>query len=400
MNKAVIFIPGIKGTKLYDSNTVNNEILWQDIRFNVEDILRAELTSPFNGQYYDEILTTITRPLRIEPIAYNEFWEKFDPELKFIFPYDWRLPNKENGKKLKEFMQLIIDKSNASDNDYPPITQFDIVTHSMGNMPLRYYILENGMEKINKIIFVTPPFKGSADAISALVLGQGMFFNHEKTRKLARTLPALFELLPTYEKYAIDSENSSPVDLWDINNWQTNLVNPDGNREKDRTKRKFAENLENAKRSLKELENWTSKLNGEEKDRILVLVRTEEETLMDVVIEKSPKDNNFPNYVDFKKSLYHNEGDGVVPNASSCHYCEEFVTYCFEERVLLPDFQHPMILKDSRIQRMINGFLKSDLSAPLYENEILGRTVFRVHHLSDEDINYGGVTHSYSKINK
>ncbi len=31
MSKAVILIPGIKGTKLYDSNTFENDVLWEDV---------------------------------------------------------------------------------------------------------------------------------------------------------------------------------------------------------------------------------------------------------------------------------------------------------------------------------------------------------------------------------
>ncbi len=400
MNKAVIFIPGIKGTKLHDSNTIDNEILWQDFRFNIEDIRRTELSSFYNGQYYDESFTTITKPLNIEVIAYREFWEELKPENKFIFPYDWRLPNKENGKKLKEFMQLIIDKSNASETHNHPITHFDIITHSMGNMPLRYYILENGMHQINKIIFVTPPFKGSIEAITAFVVGEGWFFTHEKARKLARTLPALFELLPTFDKYAIDSVNSDAVNLWDINNWQKNLVTPDEDENSNRSKRKFAINLQNAKVALQELENWNKNLTAEEKDRIMVLVRTNEETRLDVVIEKNPADINPANYVDLKKSLKGRDGDGVVPDASTCCYCTELVTYCFEDKDAPINFKHALILKDGRVQKMINGFLQSDKNASSYHHDVLGRTVHRVKSLESMDINQDGLIHTIEKINK
>jgi len=399
MSKAVIFIPGIKGTKLYDSNTVDHEFLWQDFRFQFEDFMRLELTPPFNGQYYDESLTTIARPSNVEPIAYSEFWKNFESEFKFIFPYDWRLPNKENGKRLKEFMDLIIEKSKASSNNYLPITHFDFVTHSMGNMPLRYYILENGMKNINKIIFITPPFKGSPVAISALAVGQG-FFNKEDSRKLARTLPALFELLPTYQKYAIDSNDSSTVDLWDINNWQENLIKQDGNTDKDRTKQKFVDNLGRAKIALHELDNWNKNLSEEEKTRIMILVRTEEETLQDVVIEKNPRDNNPKNYIDFDKSFSCDEGDGTVPNASSCIYHQEFVTYCFEKRFPQDDYKHALIMKDSRIQRVINGFLKSPLNAQLYDHGLIGRNVHLVTSLSAAEIKQDGLTHTIAVIKK
>lgn len=401
MAKAVIFLPGIKGTKLYDSNTMDGDILWQDVRYNFKDVGRLELSSEFEEFHYEEDFETIVKPLAPEPLAYNQFWKslKLDDGYKFLFPYDWRHQNSLNGNRLKEFMEYLIDKSKAIGN---PITAFDIVTHSMGNMPVRSYIQKNGMGLINKVIFVTPPFKGSPNAISALVIGQGWFFKRDEMRKLARTLPALFELLPTYDNYAINSGDSSSIDLWNIDNWQENLTEEKSNHsaEKKRIIKKFKENIPKAKEQLDELEGWMNELSEEEKDRILVLVKTEMKTLHNVVVEPNPSDDNPRNFFDFERSLIHEEGDGVVPNSSSCCYYDQLVTYCFENRALADDFKHPFILRDNRVQHVINNFLNCDESASEFNHNIFGRTVHRVIGLNETEVPGDGVKHKILSIKK
>jgi len=376
MSKALIFIPGIKGTKLYDSNTVDNEILWQDFRFNFEDYMRLEMTFESEQFYYDQDLNSIIKPLHIEPLAYREFWNDLEYEHKYIFPYDWRLSNEHNSKLLTDFIDYLTRKSKALGKEF---THFDFVTHSMGNIPLRYYIKQHGMGKINKILFVSPPFKGSPDAISALVIGQGFFFNKDKIRKLARTLPALFELLPTYDFHAIDSVTGNPIDLWDIENWQENVTkNDDGSREKQIEIDKFTENLSRAKMRLDDLDKWKDNLSPAEKSRIMVLVKSDFETRGNVIIEKNPTDYNPKNYFDFNVSLISEDGDGVVPHASSCHYYRDFHTYYFNNRILRDDYKHAFVMKDERIQKVINEFLDSPDDTTKFKVQIYGRTVFKV----------------------
>ena len=126
MSKAVIFIPGIKGSKLFDSNDIDNKVLWQDVRFNFKDVSKLALSFEHNGNYYDDDFQTIVEPLKLENVAYKQFWEKLEPNYdnKFLFPYDWRLPNEINGDKLKEFMDHLMEKSKALDIE--EITEFDM----------------------------------------------------------------------------------------------------------------------------------------------------------------------------------------------------------------------------------------------------------------------------------
>lgn len=378
MSRAVIFIPGIKGTKLYDSNSIDGEILWQDIRFNFKDLEQLELTKEYEGEYFDKDFNTIIKPLNIEPLAYGEFWNRLDPGYtkKYIFGYDWRTSNEINGQNLRNFIEYLMKKSKAIGS---PITTFDIITHSMGNMPIRFYIKNHGMEFINKIVFTAPPFKGAPEAISALVIGQGMFFNRDEMRKLARTLPGLFELLPTYDYCTINKKDGSEIDLFNPNNWQENIIkidpNDDNKTEKEYLISKFTENLAKSKTRVDKLENWLENLSEQEKNRILVLVKTEMDTLCNVVIEKNPSDNP-KNYFNFEESKIADDGDGVVPNKSSCHFASEIDTYLFYNRVFADDFKHAFFLKDNRVQKVINDFLKSsDDTSKFDPREQIGRGI-------------------------
>jgi hypothetical protein len=268
----------------------------------------------------------------------------------------------------------------------------------MGNMPLRYYIKEHGMTHVNKIAFVAPPFLGGAEAISALCVGQGMFFNQDEVRKLARSLPALFELLPTYKHFAINSKTGADVNLWNKNNWQSNLITEGGDPVKNKSIKKFVANLKSAKTALDGVENWHEGLTDQEKERILVLVKTEMKTMMDVVVEKNPTDGNPANFIDFNKSLFSEEGDGIVPNASSCCYFDQFATYCFQNRLIQDDFKHPFFLKDNRVQNFINSFFNSNLGTGTFKLDLIGRTVHKVKNLAVETIEHKGVNHKLTKI--
>lgn len=378
MSKAVIFIPGIKGTKLYNSNSIDAEILWQDIRYNFKDIELLQLTKEYEGEYFDEDANTIVKPLNIEPSAYREFWNRLDPgySKKYIFPYDWRISNEINGQNLRSFIEYLLKKSKAINN---PIKHFDIITHSMGNMPIRVYVKNYGMEFINKIIFTAPPFKGAPEAISALVMGQGMFFNRDEMRKLARTLPGLFELLPTYKNSVIDLNDRTEIDLFDLNNWQENVVTVDPDDDHFDEKRllieKFKENLVKSRAHLASLDHWLENLTQQEKDRILVLVKTEMRTLCNVEIEKNPDDNP-KNYINFEASEFSDEGDGVVPNKSSLYFAKELDTYLFRNRAFPDDFKHPFFLKDNRVQKVINDFLRSESDTKFFDpRKLIGRGI-------------------------
>ncbi len=153
---AVIFIPGIKGTKLVDTNLPSFDTIWSGIQSNFETIERLELTTPDSGRYYDEYIKSIIQAGEIEELAYAEFLR----DLKggkpvYIFNYDWRLSATRNGERLEEFIDYLIAKSRAS-SQAKTFKNFDFITHSLGNFILRNYLLRKGFSKVNRIVLTVP----------------------------------------------------------------------------------------------------------------------------------------------------------------------------------------------------------------------------------------------------
>ena len=59
---------------------------------------------------------------------------------------------------------------------------------------------ELGRLPADSVVFIATPHKGSADAVGALVKGESVAFrSRHDLRKVARTMPAVYELLPAYE---------------------------------------------------------------------------------------------------------------------------------------------------------------------------------------------------------
>ena len=150
---AVIFIPGIKGTKLVETNRTPFDTIWSGIQSNFESIQDLELSASQDGVYFDEKITSIIGAGEIEELAYAEFLRDLTTEKpRFIFNYDWRLSAGENGERLGEFVDYLIAKSVAS-KDTPKFKRFDFITHSLGNFILRNYLHRNGFDRVNKIVF-------------------------------------------------------------------------------------------------------------------------------------------------------------------------------------------------------------------------------------------------------
>ena len=109
---AVVFIPGIKGTKLVETNRTPFDTIWSGIQSNFETIQHLELTQGRSGVYYDERVRTIIDAGEIEELAYAEFLNDLDTDKPiFIFNYDWRYSAEENGEQLAEFIDYLIAKS-------------------------------------------------------------------------------------------------------------------------------------------------------------------------------------------------------------------------------------------------------------------------------------------------
>ena len=109
---AIIFIPGTKGTQLENRNTFDHDFIWRDIRFNVNLVQNLHLTEDYGQGYFENKTATIIDPGSLEGIVYKELKKDLWPQVpKYLFNYDWRLPNKVSGIRLNEFIDYIKEKS-------------------------------------------------------------------------------------------------------------------------------------------------------------------------------------------------------------------------------------------------------------------------------------------------
>ena len=74
---AVIFIPGIKGTKLVETNRASWDTIWSGIQYNFETLDDLNLTAQYQGKFFEENERSIIRPGEIEALAYGEFLNDF-----------------------------------------------------------------------------------------------------------------------------------------------------------------------------------------------------------------------------------------------------------------------------------------------------------------------------------
>lgn len=348
---AVILIPGIKGTKLVETNRSPFDTVWSGVQSNFETIQHLELTQGKSGVYYDERVRTIIDAGEIEELAYAEFMHDLNTEKPiFIFNYDWRYSAEESGERLADFVEYLIAKSDAS-AESAKFKTFDFVTHSLGNFVLRNYIHRKGFGKINKIVFTVPPFEGSIDIVSTALIGEGFFPGVKaKIRKLIRTMPGALELLPQY-RGASQFEPAANHNFFNFGHWQGNVTVP-GNPIATKMKEVLSDAKDVVKNQLVDL----SSLSAEERSRILIVARHGYDTFQAVKVHKVGADGT-KNFVDLENACRTKHGDARVPHASSCIYHGSIQTLMLTDSPWHRDYSHGFVLKDERLQKLVNRFL-------------------------------------------
>jgi hypothetical protein len=81
------------------------------------------------------------------------------------------------------------------------------------------------------VVFVATPHQGSLDAVEVMSRGESSLFEGQKAlRKLARTFPGAYELLPTFPAALVDQQGNG-LDVFAASNWQENVTLPTPERE-------------------------------------------------------------------------------------------------------------------------------------------------------------------------
>jgi alpha-beta hydrolase superfamily lysophospholipase len=115
------------------------------------------------------------------------------------FPYDWRLSNRYNARELQKTVEAVLERFRAQPGRAGAKLVF--VGHSMGGLVARYYVdVLGGHEITDKVITLGTPHRGALNALVSLVNGVRKGFGPVgiDLTALARSLPALHQLLPEY----------------------------------------------------------------------------------------------------------------------------------------------------------------------------------------------------------
>ncbi len=285
----LIIIPGIGGSKLIDLK--NGKVAWGDLGFNAywpstekdnkllalplrpgvdpsqQEINRIGAKSvldtvklnflPFKSQSIDiDIYRTLFKSLVTAgyvPETINaENSHRLSPSRKPIyqFSYDWRKSNAYNAQKLNEYIETLSTQGSLQAQQQKPL-KFDLVCHSMGCLVARYYLRYGGQglgtrqmppnldwrggKKVENIIMVAPPNKGSLDTLFDLI--EGFHPTRFKILKypaaVIGTMPSMYELMPRPDIARAKNQYGETIDLMNPQLWQTmkwGLLDPEQER--------------------------------------------------------------------------------------------------------------------------------------------------------------------------
>jgi hypothetical protein len=116
-----------------------------------------------------------------------------------LFPYDWRLSNVVSAGKLVETASRELDRWRTHTQN--PDAKLVLICHSMGGLVARWFLeVLGGREITRQLITIGTPYQGSVNALRELVngLSVGLGPLGVKLTAFVRSLPSLYQLLPTY----------------------------------------------------------------------------------------------------------------------------------------------------------------------------------------------------------
>ena len=214
----IIFIPGIKGSELIDTYPIDFDVRWslEDMMFG--NIFEDEEDFLLRDGLYDKNFHLFRewKPIKYAYGLLIKRLREHDSHC-YLFTYDWRRALEHSGKQLFEFIQHISDRH--TEKTKPEI---GFVTHSMGGLVLRSALgLIHSLKsppQVGRIVFIAPPFRGALDVTKNLIAGEknGWFSDREGYRKLARSFPSVYQLVPSFKNALVSSETKKSLDPFDI----------------------------------------------------------------------------------------------------------------------------------------------------------------------------------------
>ncbi len=361
--KPIILIPGIQGTKLASTNNKDYKTVWSGIKKYFSNIHILQLQ--FDG-VSDKGAENIIEHADVENIAYSEIinYLRSLGYRVYIFGYDWRKSNVESAKELAIFVKKVQRKLNEP--------KVNFLTHSMGCLVLSAYMKSLNKDEgellrtINKAIFTVPPFLGSVEASFNLTIGKSRLINSsDDFRKIGRTFPGLYELLPVYEgAYTFDDRSlGEKMNYYSFSSYWQQVENV--YRESTRQKYNLIAHRLEELGEVRTENNFIFDLNqcsSALKERLLVIAGGGEDTKEKIFVRSNQGDMKF--YFDYEKYHEAKDGDGTVPIASATPFKDSILTLKLttswlekraDSRFVMADW-HAFFLNNGRSQNIIKRF--------------------------------------------
>ena len=138
----------------------------------------------------------------------------------YAFSYDWRQDNRLSARQL----------GTAIDHwrKYHPHAQVWIIAHSNGGLVARWYIeQEGGKNRVKRLFLLGSPWDGTPKALYMAFNGLDTLFRRkfslfnipQRTRKLVRTFPSIYQLIPYQNPFLRDQVSNKRVNPFTDGFW-------------------------------------------------------------------------------------------------------------------------------------------------------------------------------------
>lgn len=236
----VIVVHGIQGSWLkdeypvdYQSSTLWTGVLHRDFKALHLHALDATV---------DADARRLVRAHQAIPLVYESLVEEIREELEEIHPYvytftyDWRKDNRIAAVELGQFVDRVLHIAGVHEKGKKPParkpSRVTLIGHSMGGLVIKWYASKvlgpaRAAQRIDKIITIAAPYRGSLKAVEALLPGARNllgFENKKSMRHAARTMPGIYQLLPTWPEAVVRKSDGNPLDIFDPRTWQKSLA--------------------------------------------------------------------------------------------------------------------------------------------------------------------------------
>ncbi len=237
----VIVVPGIMGSELVDASghtvwSVSPGALVRAIRTLGKSLRRLQLPAGIGDDAPCDGIraTALIKSLHVVPGLWTPI-TGYDGLLNFLrsarfhlveaepgdkeripnlihFPYDWRLSNRYNGRLLAQVAGEALERWRTQPG--METAKLVLICHSMGGLVARWFAeQEGGAGLIRALITIGTPYRGSLNALTNLVNGiePGIGPLRFSLTEFARSLPALYQLLPQYDCLITDTGRTDLV---------------------------------------------------------------------------------------------------------------------------------------------------------------------------------------------